>query len=206
LVFTPIEFDGLAENIVIQAHGSAVRLVCLILRYLPGFRDTVVYRGRLVHLYKRAQILVGDLWAAYGRILSRDENEESRDEKDRRKSIYCFHDMGQLTMFADYRVPQILRQVFQIRDILFLCRQLGILSYSESLTNRIDRKEQVPFGSEEEVEIRACTIVAVEMLQKELERQGMKLLVIEIDWLLWQIGERRKDEIPPHHRTLTVYY
>ena len=44
------------------------------------------------------------------------------------------------------------------------------------------------------------------MLQQELERKGMKLLVIEIDWLLWQIGEKRKDEIPPHHRTLTIYY
>ncbi len=104
-----VEFDGLAENIVIQANGSAVKLVCLILRYLPGFRDTVVYRGRLVHLYKRAQILVGDLWAAYGRILSREQQEGESDEKVRRKSIYCFHDMSQLTMFADYRVPQILR-------------------------------------------------------------------------------------------------
>jgi hypothetical protein len=52
---------------VFAAGNSAVRLVELILRHLFGFRDTGVYRGRLVHFYKRAQILVGDLWAAYGR-------------------------------------------------------------------------------------------------------------------------------------------
>ena len=32
-----------------------------------GFRDTTIYNGSIVHFYKRAQILVGDLWAAYGR-------------------------------------------------------------------------------------------------------------------------------------------
>jgi hypothetical protein len=88
---------------VMQANGSAVRLVELIIRYFPGFRDTAVYRGRLVHFYKRAQILVGDLWAAYGRPLL------TGDPADLQKTIYGFNDMDQLTMFADYRVPQILR-------------------------------------------------------------------------------------------------
>jgi hypothetical protein len=32
-----------------------------------GFRDHAVYRGRQVYFYKRAQILVADLWAALGR-------------------------------------------------------------------------------------------------------------------------------------------
>jgi hypothetical protein len=69
-----------------------------------GFRDTAIYRGRLVHFYKRAQILVGDLWAAYGRSNSASLSPE-------RKAIYAFNDMDKLTMFADYRVPQILRSV-----------------------------------------------------------------------------------------------
>lgn len=67
LVQFTIDFGGLAANLVFAADHSAVRLVELILRHLYGFRDTSVYRGRLVHFYKRAQILVGDLWAAYGR-------------------------------------------------------------------------------------------------------------------------------------------
>lgn len=61
------DFEGLAANIVKQANRSAEKLVQLILQYLPGFRDTSIYHGHLIHFYKRAQILVGDVWAAYGR-------------------------------------------------------------------------------------------------------------------------------------------
>lgn len=173
-------FDGLAANMVSKADGSAVKLVQLILRYCPGFRDTSIYKGQLVHFYKRAQILVGDIWAAYGRPTAADHR-------------YSFQDMDQLTMFADYRVPQILRK-------------FDILQYSEALSAKIDRKEEIPSGSEEELEIRACTVIAVERLQQAFKTLGQSILVLELDWLLWQQGEQIKDHIPPHHRTLTIYY
>jgi hypothetical protein len=52
---------------------------------LLGFRDHTVYKGKQIFLYKRVQILVGDLWAAYGR----------------RSSGLCgFEDIGKLTMFG----------------------------------------------------------------------------------------------------------
>mmetsp|Transcript_5003 Transcript_5003/g.7644 ORF Transcript_5003/g.7644 Transcript_5003/m.7644 type:complete len:329 (+) Transcript_5003:31-1017(+) len=181
------EFAGLAEGMVVAANGSAVKLVELILRYLPGFRDTVIYKGRLVHLYKRAQILVGDLWAAYGGRLQETNGTGGNSQ------YYKFKDMGELTMFADYRVPQILRQ-------------MGVLVYDPSLASKIDQKTLIPFGSEEEVEIRACTIIAVEKLKEALVKRGRDIIVIEVDWLLWQLGEKLKDDIPPHHRTLTIYY
>ena len=57
------------------------------------------YKGRLVHFYKRAQILVADLWAAFGCQTAVNGHFAS------------FADVGRLTMFADYRVPQILRHV-----------------------------------------------------------------------------------------------
>jgi len=172
-------FEGLAANMVQKADGSAVRLVQLILQYCPGFRDTSIYKGQLVHFYKRAQILVGDIWAAYGR--------PTNDNR------YSFKDMDQLTMFADYRVPQILRK-------------FDILRYSDSLSDRIDRKEEIQSGSEEEIEIRACTVIAVERLQQAFKKLGQSILVLELDWLLWQQGEQIKDQIAPHHRTLTIYY
>lgn len=50
-----------------------------------GFRDHAVYNGEQVHFYKRAQILVGDVWAAYGR---------------RTSGLAAFHDIGKLTMFG----------------------------------------------------------------------------------------------------------
>lgn len=71
-----------------------------------GFRDTVVYNGMLVHFYKRAQILVGDVWAAYGRHTMINSAAEGSDD-----NPFSFYDMKELTMFADYRVPQILRHM-----------------------------------------------------------------------------------------------
>jgi len=171
-------FAGFASNMVAAANSSAAELVTLILRYLPGFRDTVIYRGRLIHFYKRAQILVGDLWAAFGR---------------QKYGNYFFHDIDQLTMFADYRVPQILRE-------------MKVLEYSKELSSIVDGLGEIPSGSEYETEIRACTVDAVEKLHKILLLKGHNLMVLELDWLLWQKGEAIKDEIKPHHRTRTIYY
>jgi hypothetical protein len=177
------DFDGLAANMVRKAQGSAVRLVQLMLKHVTGFRDTSIYRGRLVHLYKRVQILVGDVWAAYGRRTA------PRNAAD----PFYFTDVDQLTMFADYRVPQILRA-------------LSVMKYSAELSAAIDAQEEIACGSPEEVEIRACTVVAVDRLQQALRRRGLNLLVVEVDWLLWQRGEAAKDSILPHHRTSTIYY
>ena len=96
-------------------------------------------------------------------------------------------------MFADYRVPQILRA-------------MKILEYSSDLASKIDSLVEIPCGTEEEIEIRACTVIAVDVLQKKLSDNGINVLVIELDWLLWQIGEKTKDSLAPHHRTLTIYY
>jgi hypothetical protein len=102
--------------------------------------------------------------------------------------------MQALTMFADYRVPQILRH-------------LGVFVYTEKLAVDVDARKEIPCGSEEEIEIRACTIIAVEMLHRALLRLGVEdVIEIEIDWLLWQQGEKIKDDIAPHHRTKTIYY
>ncbi|GAB9475151.1 Upf0553 family protein [Globisporangium polare] len=171
-------FDGKALNLIKQANGSAVEAVRLVLAHFPGFRDHAVYKGEQVHFYKRAQILVGDVWAAYGR---------------RSMGVASFYDIAKLTMFADYRVPQVLRPE-------------GVMVYSEELARLVDSKTEVASGSEMELEIRAATIQAVEQLHKEMEVRGHKLKVIELDWFLWQIGEDNKDALQPHHRTLSIYY
>jgi len=101
-------------------------------------------------------------------------------------------------MFADYRVPQIL-----------LAHH--VLHYSPPLQEKITQGVVLPPGSEEEVEIRAATVQAVESLKEEISRSsssggGGRIIAVVLDWLLWQEGEKLKDEIPPHHRTLTIYY
>lgn len=174
------EFDGEAANFAVSAGGSAVALVRRVIEKLPGFRDTVVYKGRLVHFYKRAQILVSDLWAAFGRQTETDH-------------FASFSDIGRLTMFADYRVPQLLRHV-------------GILTYSAEVGARIDDKTPLEFGSEAETEIRAATVVAVNDIQRGLREKGIDVPVVEVDWMLWNRGERDMHKMAPHHRTLTIYY
>jgi hypothetical protein len=48
--------------------------------------------------------------------------------------------------------------------------------------------------------------VSVERLKERLARDGKTMTSLEIDWLLWQKGEAVKDEIKPHHRTLSIFY
>ncbi len=107
---------------------------------------------------------------------------------------FYFADLQDITMFADYRVPQILLHV-------------GILKYSDPLLQKILSHEVIPFGSNWETEIRAATVIAVERIREMLRsKKNLSLLSIEIDWILWNWGEKVKDSIHPHHKTLTVYY
>jgi hypothetical protein len=175
------DYDGLAWNLVQRCGQSAVKVVRTVLEKFPHFRDTAMYQGRLVHFYKRAQILVGDLWAAHGKPTPASGHP-------------CgFTDIAELTMFADYRVPQILRA-------------LDVLRYAPELAALVDGGAELAWGSPAEVEVRAQTVVAVEMLRQALVRKGCPLLTLEVDWLLWQKGEAAKDQILPHHRTLSIYY
>jgi hypothetical protein len=87
-----------------------------------------------------------------------------------------FKNKEQLTMFADYRVPQILRQ-------------LEIMEYTPELATKIDNEEELPYSSPEEVEIRASTVIAVEMIMEKIrgdpEINKHVTCCYEVDWLLW---------------------
>lgn len=169
-------FGGKASNLVTAADGSAITLVNLIASHFPGFRDHCVYKGRQVFIYKRAQIFVADLWGAF-----------------KGKSFGAFKDIQSITMFADYIVPAILRH-------------LGIISYSPSLASKIDSFNELLPGTEEEVEIRACTITAVEKLGELLSvKIGRPILTVQLDWWLWSTGISLQSKLPCH-RTQTIYY
>jgi len=168
-------YNGHAANVVRAAQGDASRLVELLTASFPAFRDSCLYKGRQLFLYKRAQILVGDLWGAFGG-----------------QGLGAFNNIEQLTCFADYRVPQLLRA-------------LGILKYDESLASAIDRKEELIPG-EQEMEIRAATIQAVERMVTSLKEKGVAITSQQLDWLLWERGEATMEQLKPHHRTLTIFY
>eukprot|EP00285_Hemiselmis_virescens_P008164 CAMPEP_0173399980 /NCGR_PEP_ID=MMETSP1356-20130122/46544_1 /TAXON_ID=77927 ORGANISM="Hemiselmis virescens, Strain PCC157" /NCGR_SAMPLE_ID=MMETSP1356 /ASSEMBLY_ACC=CAM_ASM_000847 /LENGTH=329 /DNA_ID=CAMNT_0014359811 /DNA_START=147 /DNA_END=1136 /DNA_ORIENTATION=+ len=173
------KYDGKAAELVRSAGGSAVKLVGLVCEALPGFRDHSIYRGTQVFFYKRAQIFVADIWGAF-----------------KGEGLGGFRDISSLTMFADYRVPQILQSC-------------GVMLYSQSLQKRISDLVPIVAGSEEESEIRACTVQAVEMIQQALKAEHkIDVPSVQVDWYLWQEGEAKAlaGLLPPHHRTLTVYY
>lgn len=59
---------------------------------------------------------------------------------------------------ADYIVPAVLRQ-------------LGVLKYSATLACMIEKKSEIGSGSEEEVELRACSIYAVEKMKDLISKK-----------------------------------
>lgn len=59
------EFDGTFLNCINEANRSAAVLVNLLAEKFPCFRDEASLDGRRVRFYKRAQILVADLWACF---------------------------------------------------------------------------------------------------------------------------------------------
>lgn len=169
-------WQGEAANLIQAAQGSAAALVALITAEFPGFRDHAIYKGFPVYFYKRAQIAAGDLWGSFGGA-----------------GLGAFHDLHHLTMFADYRVPQILRAE-------------GVMVYESELAAQVDQQIELAAGSEYEIEIRGMTIYAVEQLRAHLKKMGIQQSSVELDWLLWNIGEARQHTIAPHHNTLTIYY
>ena len=59
-------------------------------------------------------------------------------------------------MFADYRVPQILRH-------------LKIFEYSDHLAKIVDAEVEMAYSSAEEIEIRAATVLAVELIMDRIK-------------------------------------
>ncbi|XP_052195996.1 uncharacterized protein LOC127803638 [Diospyros lotus] len=168
-------FEGKASNLVKLCGKSAVKLVELVTSHFPGFRDHSVYKGHQVFLYKRAQIFVSDLWGAF-----------------KGKGYGEFNDIGAITIFADYIVPAVLRQ-------------LGVLRYSSDLAGKIEGNSEIGSGTEEEVELRACSVYAVEKLRDLIRKNsGKQVLSIELDLWLWSVGVQCSSL--QHHRTLSIYY
>ncbi|KAG2378506.1 hypothetical protein C9374_008145 [Naegleria lovaniensis] len=219
-------FEGSAFQLIQSAQKSVKQLVSLITQYFPGFRDSCIYSktGHQIHFYKRAQIFCADIYGCF-----------------RGEGIGEFVDIHELTMFADYRVPQLLSSNIHFIECIedqnkeknkeqinenpsndqnkdpinennmiqseYDDDEHVVLVYSSELKDKIARLQPLEYSSQMEVEIRAFTIQAVEqMRQVLLEKHNIKCLSIEIDWMLWQIGENARKTIKPHHRTLSIYY
>lgn len=210
------QFDGKFLNVIKACENSAVKLLNIVVDNFKCYKDEAVYNGKKIAIYKRAQILIGDIWACF-----------------KGKEYGYFKDIEELTMFADYRVPQVLIH-------------FGAMEYTDNLMERLKKGEKNGFkslkaelfelkfnvfmfadeilknGSEEEVEIRGCSIHAVELVVQEVKRQlpevksspskddenAVVCNSILIDHFLWDYRRQHAEELEhiPFHKTLSIYY
>lgn len=184
-----------------EKKDNTLALLEIIVERFPCFRDESVYMGRKVVFWKRAQILIAETWAAFYPIESSDLHPLLPDGVDG------------LTMFADYRVPQILQS-------------LGVLSYSPELVDTLRSTRPLAYASELESSIRAGGIIAVEELKHCMEEldgaqkhsdglgPAYKINSVLIDFFLWDLAKLVENgdhelatlEALPCHRTRSIYY
>lgn len=170
------EFDGSFSTAVRECQQCAPKLACLMADYFKSFCDTPEWHGQTIRILKRAQITVVDLYGSFGG-----------------RGLGEFKDIGNLTAFADYKIPQVLRA-------------LGVLQYCPSLAAKVDNYQLLPAGSDEEIEIRVSMIWAIEYICQELAKLGHPRAPYELDWFLWNLGQQVLPGQAPYHRTRTIYY
>ncbi|KAL1686148.1 hypothetical protein GGG16DRAFT_64815 [Schizophyllum commune] len=256
--------------------GTALDLVKMVTVTFPSFRDETVFEGRRVCIWKRAQILVAELWAAFFPDVSSEgwtssispathpisppstlsTNPASPTTSASPQTINGANTnpstsasptstspphplfpgprgpaIGSLTMFADYRVPQVLHH-------------LRILQYSPALTKMLREYAYLENGSKEEVALRAGSVLAVERVREAIERRvalrnsimggektegkrgdapeserggNIEVSSVLIDFYLWDLAKRVESgavriegietaEVLPAHRTRSIWY
>ena len=170
------KFNGDFANLIKKANGDSQKLLRLIVENFPSFEDSSIYKGRRVYFYKRAQLLISDIFQAFdGHKFGKLRN------------------ITELTACADYKLP-------------FVLRRLGIFSYSYYLTDKIDNQIQIDKDSEEEIEIRANTIWVVELIKQKLKKKIPHVGSIHINDHLWMLGQKKLKNDKPYHLTRTVCY
>jgi hypothetical protein len=165
-------FGGQCVHAVEEAGRHARQFAYLLAERFPSFRDVATYQGREVALLKRAQICATDLHCVW-----------------QQHGDPGLVGMDALTVFADYRLPQYLRHV-------------GIIELQPDLAARIERSEELAAGAPAEIELRAATAWAGEIIRRTL---GGAVPAWKLDFLLWQ-RSHDPDIRVAHHRTRSVYY
>jgi len=179
------KFNGTFFTCVQLANGSAQKLLDIIVENFASFRDCAEYGGKQVSFLKRAQVLIADIHSCLqGRYPGN------------------FSDIDSLTMFADYRVPQVLTF-------------LEALEYSNELLDVLNKETIFTSGDVMEVELRGCSIECVEQIVDQtrllLEQNGLKDKTINsasMDYFLWCYRRSHSKEASkiPYHRVRSVFY
>jgi len=184
-------YQGSFYNSVANAQNSAKKLLSTIVRDFPSFRDFASFKGESVSFLKRAQILVADIHSCFKGV---------------GKELGQFADIADLTMFADYRVPQALAF-------------LGVLCYSDEVIATLRRNNLLENGSELEMLIRGYSIyacdkivekISLKMTDRENSAQSYnRINAVDVDVWLWLFRRSNSEQIEkttPFHRCRCIYY
>lgn len=91
---------------------------------------------------------------------------------------------------ADYKIPQVMR-----------C--YGMLEFDQSLAEKIDRKQELPKNSLEEIEIRANDLEVINYIYEKTDKKYTRM---DINNFIWLLGQDKSKMTKPYHRTLTNQY
>ncbi len=165
--FTDKSLDGRFQSLLTLSGHDASDMVDLLCQ-MPMFQDVAEAGGESIHLLKRAQICVQDIAIA-----------ASEDGL----SALNIHGLEHLTVFADNMLP-------------FILEAEGVLVYDSKLAQRIQAGEYLGMSSRAELELRANSITACELLRQNLKGKGISTTAREIDFALWNIGDRQSAASP----------
>lgn len=169
------QFDNSFLNVLAQSDNDALALAEILVDRFSYFNDVSDFKGKKIGFYKKAQLnskMISD------NLLANNKPE--------------LNNLSELTAFADYKIPQILRD-------------FGVLRYSKELAQKIDNYELIESNSVAEVEIRSASIWAVETIRQRLGKKFGRISAAQVDSMLWNLSQTRKIDFP-YHRTLTIAY
>ena len=178
--------EGLARRgctplgLVKAANRSAARLVAMLLEEFPLYADVQEVGSYRLPFNKRAQLCVSMLHAS--------------------GVAGGFTDMECLSVFADYRIPQL----FRVKDV-------QIFELTPRLEAEIDEGKPIARGAEDEVRLRAATVWAAALIGDALrkkEKGAEGVTQAQLDYYLWKLAVKRDaaGELPTFHRTRCTAY
>jgi len=170
------QYDNRILTMIDQSGGDIRLLWGQLIGCFLSYRDKAIYDDQQVYFYKRTQHLIMDIWGLL-------KNHPTWDRAQ----------MSYLTILADYKISQILREYH-------------VLKYSDSLVNIIGKQHEILSGDPLEIEIRAATIIAGDILLEELRKTGNDILPFELDINLWIYAHHPKTDMQPFHRTRSIWY
>lgn len=170
------KFNGKVSNLLKSVNGDATKLLEVLTENFSAYNDSYKYDGKEVCFYKKVQLFISDVFQIF-----------------KGEGIGHFHNIKELTALADYRIPQVLRN-------------LGILEYSKELAEKIDKGVLIPKGSQEEIELRASMIWVVQLIYDSVKDREKKLTPIGVNDHLWLLRRLKFPDDQVHHKTITTAY